>query len=143
MKPIVILLMGALFPMSGFAQTVGSYCLYTHDNVGNIISREKALSQNRQRSVSNEEAASRNAGADSLVTIKADASWSEVQIEIKGEISSGETLSIYTSEGFFVTFLRVESNKFSLNLAYLQKGTYLFRFRRNKNLIQQKIIKEN
>ena len=47
MKPIVILLMGALFPMSGFAQTVGSYCLYTHDNVGNIISREKALSQNR------------------------------------------------------------------------------------------------
>lgn len=99
MKPIVIILMGTLLPMSGFAQTVGSYYLYTHDNVGNIISREKALSQNRQRNVSVEEAASRNAGTDSLVTIKADASWSEVQIEIKGERSPGETLSIYSSEG--------------------------------------------
>ena len=143
MKVRNMFLLGLLFPLVNHAQTIGSYYLYTYDNAGNITSREKTLSQNRQRKASDDDVTRRNADADSLVTIKADAAWSEVQIEIKGEILPGETLSIYTSEGFFVTFLRVESNKFSLNLAYLQKGTYLFRFHRNRKLIQKKYIKEN
>ena len=143
MKVRNLLLLGILFPLVNHAQTIGSYYLYTYDNAGNIISRERTQSQNRQRNSSGDDVAGKDADADSLVTIKADASWSEVQVEIKGEVSPGETLSIYTSEGFFVTFLRVESNKFSLNLAYLQKGTYLFRFHRNRKLIQKKYIKEN
>ena len=143
MKVRNLFLLGILFPLGNHAQTIGSYYLYTYDNAGNIISREKLLSQNRQRSASNDEVIGKGADADSLVSIKADAAWAEVQIEIKGEISPGESLSIYTSEGFFVTFLRVESNTFSLNLAYLQKGTYLFRFHGRGKLIQKKYIKEN
>ena len=143
MKARNLLLLGLLFPLSNQAQTVGSRYLYTHDNAGNIISRGKAVSADRQMNASDDDAAGRDDDADSLVTIRTDASWAEVQVEIKGEISPNETLSIYTAEGIFVTFFRVQQNEFSLNLSYLQNGTYLFRFHRNRKLIQKKIIKEN
>lgn len=143
MKARNLLLLGMLFPLSNQAQTSGSHYMYMHDDAGNIIFRGKTTSENRQRNSFDDDVTDRNTDSNSLVTIRTDASWSEVQIEIKGEISPNETLSVYTSDGIFVTFFRVRQNKFSLNLSYLQKGTYLFRFHRNRELIQQKIIKEN
>ena len=130
-----------LFPMLSHAQTAENYYQYSYDNVGNIIFRGKTNHQNRQEDVFGHIISNGHAEADSLVMIDADPFWSEVKIELKGEIKTDESMSIYTSDGVFIASFRIPSNKFSLNLSTLRKGTYMFRFYGNKTQIQKKYIK--
>lgn len=140
MKRSGIVLLVALFSHSPFAQTSSNHYLYFYDGGGNIISRVKTLLRDGQNDMSDNDSMR---GEDNRVTIKADASWSEVQIEIIGEIMQGDILFIHTSEGFLVKIFHIESNKFSLNLSALREGTYLFRFKLSKKQSQIKYLKVN
>lgn len=144
MKKLKLFLLGALFSPTTFAQTGGNHYLYSYDTAGNIISRFKTLLRDGQNDMSdNDSINSDTREEDNRVTVRTDALWSNVQVEIEGEITQGDMLSIFTSDGFFVKSFRIESNMFSLNLSMLREGTYLFRFRLNRRIIRRKYIKEN
>ena len=141
MKRIELLLLGTLLSQTTFAQTGGRHYLYSYDGAGNIISRIKTNIRFGQDSDSDDEIINKNQESDCQVYIKANESWSEVQIVIDGEIKQGDRLFIYTSNGIYVTSFRLESNKVTLNLSYLRKGTYMFRYSRNKKVTENKIVK--
>ncbi len=142
MKKINVFLLGTLLSQWTFAQSGNRY-LYSYDNAGNIISRFITFLRGGQNDMSNNDTMDNYREEDSFVTIRTDALWSDVQIEISGDITSGDMLSIYTSEGFFVMSFRIESHRFSLNLSTFRKGTYLFRFKLNKKTFKKKLIKQN
>jgi hypothetical protein len=144
MKKLKLFLLGALFSPTTFAQITGNRYLYSYDSAGNIISRFITFLRDEQNDNSDNDTFNNNSGEeDNRVTVRTDPSWSNVQIEIDGEITQGDMLSIFTSDGFFVKSFRIESNMFSLNLSMLREGTYLFRFRLNKKIIRRKYLKEN
>jgi hypothetical protein len=143
MKAIKLILLGTMLSQGAFAQTVVRHYLYTFDSVGNIISRTRTIARDGQNEDSDDDDTKNRMEDDGQVTIKTDVSWSEVQIEINGEIKQGDRLSIFTAEGMFVASFRIQSNKFTLNLSRLRKGTYLFRFSRNKRITECKIVKQN
>lgn len=143
MKTTRLILLGTLFSQAAFAQTNGRHYLYTYDSAGNIISRVKALSRYGENADSDIDNTNNRQEDEGQITIKTDASWSEVQIEISGEIRQGDRLSIFTSEGLFVASFRIQSSKFTLNLSRFRKGTYLFRFSRNKRITESKIVKQS
>lgn len=142
MKRIKVVLLGTIVFQATFAQTRNLHHLYSYDGAGNTILRVNTFRYG-QNDMSDNDNTNNNREEDSRVTIKTDASWSEVLLEIIGDITQSDMLSIYTSDGFFVMSYRIESNKFSLNLSTLREGTYLFRFRLNKKISQKKYIKEN
>lgn len=141
MKRTKLILLGTLLSQAAFAQTGGRHYLYSYDGAGNIISRLKATARNSQDADTDNDTANKNQQGDCQVYIKANESWSEVQIVIDGEIKQGDRLFIYTSTGIYVTSFRLESNKVTLNLSYLRKGTYMFRYSRNKKVTENKIVK--
>jgi hypothetical protein len=132
-----LLLLGVLFSQSVLAQTRGYNFLYTYDGAGNITSRVRTFVRRGQNALGN------SIGEENRVSIKTDASWSEVQVEISGEVKDGDMLYIYTDKGLLVASLRLESNNVSFNLSNFKKGTYLFRYSRNKNVTESKIVKTN
>lgn len=134
-------MLGTLLSQAAFAQTSGRHYLYSYDGAGNIISRLKTIVRNGENTDTNDEIANRDPDNDCQVSIKANESWSEVQIEIDGEVKQGDRLFVYTSNGIYVTSFRLESNKVTLNLSCLRKGTYMFRYSRNRNVTENKIVK--
>ena len=132
-----LILLGTLLSQTAFAQTNGRHYLYSYDGAGNIISRTKTLQRSEQKDDSDNDNTDNRQENDTQINIRTYASWSEVQIEIDGEIKQGDRLSIYTSNGLFVATFRVQSNTFTLNLSKLRKGTYLFRFSRNKRITER------
>ena len=138
-----LILLGTLLSQAAFAQTNGRHYLYSYDGAGNIISRIKTTQRYEQEDDSDNDNTDNRQENDTQINIRTYASWSEVQIEIDGEIKQGDRLSIYTSNGLFVATFRVQSNTFTLNLSKLRKGTYLFRFSRNKRITESKIVKQN
>lgn len=142
MKRIKLFILGTLLSLAAFCQTSAPHYKYYYDNAGNIISRFITFLRNEHSNMFADEAIDNNGEDDIRLTVRTDASWSSVQIEIDGEIASGDMLSVYTSEGFFVKSFRIASNSFSLNLSSLREGTYLFRFRINKTHTYKKFIKE-
>ena len=134
-------MLGTLLSQAAFAQTSGRHYLYSYDGAGNIISRFRTTVRNGENTDTNDEIANRDPGNDCQVSIKANESWSEVQIEIDGEVKQGDRLFVYTSNGIYVTSFRLESNKVTLNLSCLRKGTYMFRYSRNRNVTENKIVK--
>ena len=136
-----LFLLGILFSQACYAQTNGKHYLYSYDSAGNIITRFKTLLRNGQEDDSDND--NTNKDKDSGVRIKTDASWSEVQVEIDGEIRQGDILSIYTSVGFPVATFPIESSRFCLNLSSLKKGIYLFRFNRSGKISESKLFKKN
>ena len=127
MKRIKLFILGTLLSLAAFCQTSAPHYKYYYDNAGNIISRFITFLRNEQSNMFADEAIDNNGEDD---------------IRIAGEIASGDMLSVYTSEGFFVKSFRIASNSFSLNLSSLREGTYLFRFRINKKHTYKKFIKE-
>lgn len=141
MKRIKLFILGTLLSLAAFGQMSSPHYKYYYDNAGNIISRFITFLRNEHNNTYADETIN-NREDDIRLTVRTDASWSSVQIEIDGEIASGDMLSIYTSEGFFVKSFRIASNSFSLNLSSLREGTYMFRFRINKKHTYRKLIKE-
>ena len=141
MKKTQLILLGTLLSQAAFAQTSGRHYLYSYDGAGNIISRFRTTVRNGENTDTNDEIANRDPDNDCQVSIKANESWSEVQIEIDGEVKQGDRLFVYTSNGIYVTSFRLESNKVTLNLSCLRKGTYMFRYSRNRNVTENKIVK--
>jgi YD repeat-containing protein len=117
------------------AQVNGEHYLYTYDGAGNITSRIKTIVRRNQKALVRDE------GEETLINIRANATWSEVQVVINEEVKDGDMLYIYTERGLLVASLRLESNNTSFNLSNFKKGTYLFRYSRNKNITESKIIK--
>ncbi len=140
MKKTQLILLGTLLSQAAFAQTGGRHYLYSYDGAGNIIFRFNTTVRNEQ-DTDTDDTANKNQQSYCQVYIKANESWSEVQIEIDGEVKQGDRLFIYTSNGIYVTSFRIESNKVTLNLSYLRKGTYMFRYSRNKKVTENKIVK--
>ena len=141
MKTTQLILLGTLLSQAAFAQMTGRHYLYSYDGAGNIISRFKTTVRNEQDADTDNDPSNKNQESDCQVYIKANESWSEVQIEIDGEVKPGDRLFIYTYNGIYVTSFRLESNKVTLNLSYLRKGTYMFRYSRNKKVTENKIVK--
>jgi len=137
MKKTKLLLLGVFFSQLAFAQTTGGHFLYVYDSAGNITSRVKTIVR-RSQSVLND-----SSSEEKQVSVKTNASWSEVQVEINGDVRDGDMLFIYTENGLLVASLRLESNSVSFNLSNFKKGTYLFRYSRNKNVTESKIVKTN
>ena len=65
----------------------------------------------------------------------------QLPVEIDGDVRDGDMLSVYTERGLYVASFRLESNKVTLNLSNLKKGTYLFRYSGDKKLYESKIAK--
>lgn len=135
MKKLNLMLLGALLSQTAFAQTSGGHFLYTYDGTGNITSRVRTYIR-RSQNVS-----TKNTDEETLVKIKTNASWSEVQIEINKDVKDGDMLYIYTDKGLLVASLRLETNNVFFNLSNFKKGTYLFRYNRDKNITESKIVK--
>lgn len=127
--------MGVLFSQIAFAQTSGDHYLYTYDGAGNITSRVRTYIRRNQKALE------KSLEEETQINIKANATWSEVQVVINEEVKDGDMLYIYTERGLLVASLRLESNNTSFNLSNFKKGTYLFRYSRNKNITESKIIK--
>lgn len=136
-KKTKLLLLGVLFSQFAFAQTSGEHFLYTYDGAGNITSRVRTYIRRSQNVLA------KGTDEETLVNIKANASWSDVRVVINEEVKEGDMLYIYTDRGLLVASLRLESNDVSFNLSNFKKGTYLFRYSRNKNVTESKIIKTN
>lgn len=135
--------MGVLFSQIAFAQTSGKRYLYTYDGAGNIISRIKATSRLKLKAVAEQDSLMNSPKQNGLIHIRPNTSWSVVQIEIDGDVKNGDMLSVYTERGLYVASYKLESNKVTLNLSNLNKGSYLFRYNRNKNITECKIAKVN
>lgn len=142
MKTYKLILIVTFISHTASAQINTRHYLYSYDSAGNIISRVKTINRDGQNVNSDDDDTNNRQGNDCQVIIKTDLSWSEVQVEIIGEIKQGDKLTIYTSEGHFVSAIRIQSNTFILNLSKLRKGTYLFRFSRNRNVSESKIVKQ-
>lgn len=132
-----LLLLGVLFSQIAFAQTSGEHFLYTYDGAGNITSRVRTYIRRNQKALE------KSLEEETQINIKANASWSDVRVVINEEVKEGDMLYIYTDRGLLVASLRLESNDVSFNLSNFKKGTYLFRYNRNKNITESKIIKTN
>lgn len=144
MRKMLLFLLGGVFSQAFFAQTNWDRYLYSYDDAGNIISRFICFhSRDEQNDMSDNENTNDDNKENSRVNIKTDVIWSEVQIEITGEITQSDILSIFTSDGLFIMSYRIVSNKFSLNLSTFRKGTYLFRFKLNREISRKKLIKQN
>ena len=136
-KKTKLLLLGVLFSQIAFAQTSGDNFLYTYDGAGNITSRVRTYIRRNQKALS------KSSEEETQVNIRTNASWSDVQVEINEEVKDGDMLYIYTDRGLLVASLRMESSNVSFNLSNFKKGTYLFKFSRNKKVTESKIIKTN
>ena len=136
-KKTKLLLLGVLFSQIAFAQTSGDNFLYTYDGAGNITSRVRTYIRRNQKALS------KSSEEETQVNIRTNASWSDVQVEINEEVKDGDMLYIYTDRGLLVASLRMESSSVSFNLSNFKKGTYLFKFSRNKKVTESKIIKTN
>ena len=136
-KKTKLLLLGVLFSQIAFAQTSGDNFLYTYDGAGNITSRVRTYIRRNQKALS------KGPEEETQVNIKTNASWSDVQVEINEEVKDGDMLYIYTDRGLLVASLRMESSNVSFNLSNFKKGTYLFKFSRNKKVTESKIVKTN
>lgn len=135
MKKTKLFVLGTLLSLAASAQTVGTHYLYTYDGAGNITSRVKTIVRNGQNVLS------KSPEEETQVSIKTNASWSKVQVEINNEVKDGDMLYIYTDRGVLAASLRLETNNVSFNLSNFKKGTYLFRYSRNKNVTESKIVK--
>ena len=135
MKKLYLLLLGVLFSQIAFAQTSGNHYLYTYDGAGNITSRVRTYIRRNQKVLE------KSLEEVTQINIKANASWSDVRVVINEEVKEGDMLYIYTDRGLLVASLRLESNDVSFNLSDFKKGTYLFRYSRNKNVTESKIMK--
>ncbi len=136
-KKTRLLLLGVLFSQIAFAQTTGEHFLYTYDGAGNITSRVRTYIRRNQKALS------KSPEEEPRVSIKTNASWSDVQVEINQEVKDGDMLYIYSDRGLLVASLRLESSSVSFNLSNFKKGTYLFKYSRNKNVTESKIVKTN
>ncbi len=134
-KKTRLLLLGVLFSQIAFAQTSGDHYLYTYDGAGNITSRVRTYIRRNQKVLE------KSLEEETQINIKANASWSDVRVVINEEVKEGDMLYIYTDRGLLVASLRLESNDVSFNLSDFKKGTYLFRYSRNKNVTESKIMK--
>lgn len=134
-KKTKLLLLGVLFSQIAFAQTSGEHFLYTYDGAGNITSRVRTYIRRNQKVLE------KSLEEETQINIKANASWSDVRVVINEEVKDGDMLYIYTDRGLLVASLRLESNDVSFNLSDFKKGTYLFRYSRNKNVTESKIMK--
>lgn len=131
------MLLGVLLSQYAFAQTTGEHFLYTYDGAGNITSRVRTYIRRNQKALS------KSPEEETQMNIKTNASWSDVQVEINQEVKDGDMLYIYTDRGLLVASLRLESSSVSFNLSNFKKGIYLFRYSRNKNVTESKIVKTN
>ena len=136
-KSLKLMLLGVLLSQYAFAQTNGNRFLYTYDGAGNITSRVRTYIRRNQKALS------KSPEEEPQVSIKTNASWSDVQVEINQEVKDGDMLYIYTDRGLLVASLRLESSSVSFNLSNFKKGTYLFKYSRNKKVTESKIIKTN
>ncbi len=141
MKKLNLMLLGALLSQTAFAQTGIKRYLYTYDGAGNIISRIKATPKRKLKAVTEQDSLMNNPEQNGQIHIRTNAFWSAVQIEIDGDVRDGDMLSVYTERGLYVASFRLESNKVTLNLSNLKKGTYLFRYSGDKKLYESKIAK--
>ena len=137
MKKSTLLILGLLLSQTMYAQVNGEHYLYTYDGAGNITSRVRTIIRRNQKALVRDE------GEETLINIRANATWSEVQVVINEEVKDGDMLYIYTERGLLVASLRLESNNTSFNLSNFKKGTYLFRYSRNKNITENKIAETN
>ena len=136
-KDFKLLLLGIMLSQYAFAQTTGDHFLYTYDGAGNITSRVRTYIRHNQKALS------KSPEEETQMNIRTNASWSDVQVEINEEVRDGDMLYIYTDRGLLVASLRLESSSVSFNLSNFRKGTYLFKYSRNKNVTESKIIKTN
>ena len=120
MKRIKLIILGSLLSLAAFCQTITPHYKYYYDNAGNIISRFITFLRNEHNNMFADETIDNNREDDIRLIVRTDASWSSVQIEIDGEIASGDMLSIYRSEGFFVKSFRIASNSFFLTVSIVK-----------------------
>ena len=144
MKKLKLFMLGVMLSQMAFALPPAYRIVYTHDSAGNVVSRVRVAYQNRAKALQEEDVTGINdIENDTKVSIKTDATWSKVQVDIMGEVSQGDILSVYDAGGALYATIPLETNSLSLNLSKLHKGTYVFRFSINNKPSENKIIKAN
>lgn len=144
MKKVKLFMLGVMLSQMAFAQPPSYHYVYTHDQAGNLISRVKTLYQRRAKALQEDEVTGVN-GIESgpKVSIKTDATWHKVQVDIMGEVNQGDILSVYSADGVLFATIPLKSNSLSLDLSQLHKGTYVFKSSVNKKISECKIFKTN
>ena len=144
MKKLKLFMVGILLSQMAFAQPPAYRIVCTHDNAGNLISKVRTLYQRRAKALMEEEVTGVNdIKNDTKVNVKTDATWHKVQVDIMGEVSQGDVLSVYSANGVLFATIPLETNSLTLDLSQLSKGTYVFKFSVNKKASERKIIKTN
>lgn len=142
MKKLKLFMFGVLLSQIAFAQTRNYHIEYKYDNAGNLVQRIKRFDRKKAKELQEDDVTAVNSIENGKqIKIKADATWSKVQIDITGELSQNDVLSIYGAEGILFTTVPLETNSLSLNLSKLHKGTYIFKFNVNNKSSERKIIK--
>lgn len=144
MKKLKLFMLGVMLSQMAFAMPPTYRIVYTHDNAGNLVSRVKTLYQRRAKALQEEDATLVNGiENDTKVSVKTDATWHKVQVDIMGEVSQGDVLSVYSADGVLFATIPLETNSVTLDLSQLHRGTYVFKFSVNKKPSERKIFKTN
>lgn len=96
--------------------------LFLYDSAGNVIRRKiipiSYHAQNCPRQ-----------STESVASVKVDEAWSEVEVSINKDITDGDMLLVYSSNGLLRASFPLCRETFTLDLSHLHRGLYVFRFR--------------
>ncbi len=96
--------------------------LFLYDSAGNVIRRKiipiSYHAQNCPRQ-----------STESVASVKVDEAWSEVEVSINKDITDGDMLLVYSSNGLLRASFPLSKEAFTLDLSHLHRGLYVFCFR--------------
>ena len=98
---------------------------YYYDSAGNVISRKPISTSQQERQFAAQDA---DKSPSISVQAKMDDNWTEVAFEIEGKTSESGMLYIFSSNGILIKSIPLDTVAFTLNLSYLHRGLYVFRF---------------
>ena len=144
MKKLKFFMLGVLLSQMAFAQSPTYRIVYKYDNAGNITSMvKKSIPRRAKAQQKDEETGVNSIENDTKVSVKTAATWHKVQVDIMGELSQGDVLSVYSADGVLFATIPLETNSVTLDLSQLHRGTYVFKFSVNKKPSERKIFKTN
>lgn len=143
MKKLKLFMLGVMLSQMAFALPPAYRIVYTHDSAGNVVSRVRVADRNRAKAQQEDVTGINDIENDAKVAIKTDATWHKVQVDIMGDVSQGDVLSVYSADGVLFATIPLVTNSLTLDLSQLHKGTYVFKFSVNNKPTERKIIKTN
>lgn len=144
MKKLKLFMLGVLLSHMAFALPPTYRIVYTHDNAGNVVSRVRVADQNRAKALQQDDVTGVNdIESGTKVSIKTDATWHKVQVDVMGDVSQGDVLSVYSADGVLFATIPLVTNSLTLDLSQLHKGTYVFKLSVNNKPTERKIFKTN